>query len=195
MPPSSNTSISSPTASAIAGSARIDAGRPVQVVAAVIGHRNCRNTGVHSAFRVVDPHHALEHERSAPQLAQPGDVLPGRRRGAHPLAVGREERRARLRRAAPGWAPAGPADAWSWPSCQSHRGLVSPSGSIRTIVAQVHLLGDLRATPVAAVREAPVGGRRSGRPRRPPGRAPPARRSRRGRRASTPGRRAWGWRR
>ena len=42
--------------------------------------------------------------------------------------------------------------------CASHRGLLRSSGSIRTDRAHAHLLRDLRATPVATVREAPVGG-------------------------------------
>ena len=48
---------------------------------------------------VVDPGDALDHERPAPLLAQPGDVVPGRRRGLHPLAVDAEEGR---RRRSPG---------------------------------------------------------------------------------------------
>ena len=43
--------------------------------------------------RVVRPGDALDHERAAPLLAQPGQVLPGRRGRPHPLAVGAEEGR------------------------------------------------------------------------------------------------------
>ena len=149
MPPSSNTSIWSPTASATAGSARIDRRRAVQVVAAVVGHRDCRNTGIHSPFGVVDPHHAFEHERAAPQLAQPGDVLPGRRRRPHPLPVGGEERRPGLAPAAPGWAPAGPADA---ASCRTPQ----PAGTGDRLRRhpqhgpQIHLLRDRRGYPSPA---------------------------------------------
>ena len=46
---------------------------------------------------VVGPHDALDHERPAPLLAQPGDVGPARRRGLHPLAVHAEEAWARAR--------------------------------------------------------------------------------------------------
>ena len=42
--------------------------RAVKVVAAVVGHRDPGDTGVDSAQRVVDPAHALEHERGAPLI-------------------------------------------------------------------------------------------------------------------------------
>ena len=70
--------------------------RAVEVVAAVVGHRDRGDAGVDGAAGVVDAHDALEHERAVPLLAQPGDVVPGRRRRLHPLAVGAEERRRRL---------------------------------------------------------------------------------------------------
>ena len=56
-------------------------------------------------------HHALEHERSAPLLAQPGHVVPRRRRRLHPRAVGLEERRRRAAPAARSSAPSGRAAA------------------------------------------------------------------------------------
>ena len=51
-----------------------------------------RDPGVHRPPGVVDPGHPLEHERAAPLVPQPGDVLPAGRRGLHPLPVGAEER-------------------------------------------------------------------------------------------------------
>ena len=51
---------------------------------------------VDAAARVVGPHDALDHERGALLLAQPGDVGPAGRRGLHPLAVDAEERRSGL---------------------------------------------------------------------------------------------------
>jgi hypothetical protein len=48
---------------------------------------------------------------------------------------------ARLLPVPPGWAPAGPADAGSWPHCQSQPGLVRPVGSIRTAVRRSTLPG------------------------------------------------------
>ncbi|PQM46519.1 hypothetical protein C1Y40_03306 [Mycobacterium talmoniae] len=123
----------------------------------MIRHRDRRNTSVHSTFGVVDAHHAFQHERSAPQLTQPGDVLPGRRRGPHPFAVGVKERR-------PGFAAAAlvghPQLRWAQ--------MFAPAPQVARFGehfrghpqhgAQVHLLGDLGAAPVAPVREGPVGG-------------------------------------
>ncbi len=124
----------------------------------MVGHRNGRNPGVHGTFGVIDAHHSFEHEGPAPQFPNPGDVLPGGRWGAHPLAVGGEERRAgvaaavglvrggqrrRFERLGPLQEPARPHHAL--------RGHLDRG-------ADVHLLRDLGTAPVAAVRETPVGG-------------------------------------
>ncbi len=93
MPPSSSTSIWSPTASAIAGSARIVAGVPSRLLPPWLDTEIALTARVDRAPGVVDADDALEHERPVPLLAQPGDVVPGGRRGLHPLAVGAEERR------------------------------------------------------------------------------------------------------
>jgi hypothetical protein len=51
------------------GGQRTDGGRStVQVVAAVVGHRDRRGSGVNGPFGVVDAGDALDQERPAPQL-------------------------------------------------------------------------------------------------------------------------------
>jgi mycofactocin system glycosyltransferase len=76
---------------------RPDGGRrAVQVVAAVVGHRDRGSADVDRPTGVVGTHHALDHERAAPLLAQPGQIIPGGRRGLQPLAVDVEERGGRL---------------------------------------------------------------------------------------------------
>ena len=74
--------------------------RAVEVVAAVVGDRDRVGADLDRAAGVVGVHHALDQKRAAPLLAQPGEVLPGRLRGHHPLAVGAEEGRRRLAPAA-----------------------------------------------------------------------------------------------
>ena len=67
-PPSSSTSAWSPTASTIARQRADRRRRAVEVVAAVVGDRQRGGADVlDRAPRVVDPHHALEHERPVPQ--------------------------------------------------------------------------------------------------------------------------------
>ena len=96
----------------------------VEVVAAVVRHRDRGDAGVDGALGVVDPHDALEHERPAPLLTQPRDVVPRRQRRLHPLAVRAEERRAVPGRAAPG-------SGWSGPgSCRSSRTRTTTSGGV-----------------------------------------------------------------
>jgi hypothetical protein len=67
--------------------------RVVEVVATVIGHGDGADADIDGALGVVGPHHSLEHERAVPLLDEPGNVVPGRWRCLHPLAVGGEERR------------------------------------------------------------------------------------------------------
>ena len=43
----------------------------------MVGHRDGGDPGLDRAPGVIRPGHALEHERSAPLLAQPGHVIPG----------------------------------------------------------------------------------------------------------------------
>ncbi len=66
-------------------------GRPVEVVSAVIGHRDRRDPRIDRPFRVIDPCHALQHERATPLFAKPRDILPGGRRRLHPLVIRAEE--------------------------------------------------------------------------------------------------------
>ena len=68
-------------------------GSRIEVVAAVVRHRQGVDAEVDGAARVIDATDALQHERAAPLIAKPGDVFPGRRWGLHPLVVGLEERR------------------------------------------------------------------------------------------------------
>ena len=71
-------------------------GGAVEVVAAVVGHRDRGDACVDGPPGVVRVHDPLHHEGAVPLLAKPGHVRPGRQRGAHPLAVGAEERRGLL---------------------------------------------------------------------------------------------------
>src|SRR4029077_21116373 len=63
----------------------------VEVVAAVVGNRDRRGADVHGVAPVIRPGDPLDHEWADPLLPQPGEVLPGSRGRAHPLAVGAEE--------------------------------------------------------------------------------------------------------
>ncbi len=65
----------------------------VEVVAAVVGHRDCGGAAVDGAPGVVHPGDALDHERTAPLLAQPRQIRPSGRRCLHPFAVKTEEGR------------------------------------------------------------------------------------------------------
>src|SRR6185437_5103535 len=47
----------------------------VQVVAAVVGHRDRRYPGVSRPFGVVDPGNSLDHERPAPLFTEPLHVV------------------------------------------------------------------------------------------------------------------------
>ena len=144
--------------------------------------------------RVVDPHDALEHERPVPLLAQPGDVVPRRRRRLHPLAVGAEERR---RGSPPGGAMFGHGQVRAAARCVAN--VAQPArrssdlGRELEHRLEVELLGDRRAAPVAAVRERPVerDDQPDGAGRR--GRARCAAASRRACRTSTAGRTSAGW--
>ena len=124
----------------------------------MVGHRDGGHPGIHGALGVIDAHHALEHERPAPVLAQPGDVLPGRRWGAHPLPVGGEEGR-------PGLTAATLVRGGQRRRAKSLGPVQEPRRAHKTLRRHldrgedVHLLRDLRAAPVPAVRETPVGGR------------------------------------
>ena len=133
MPPSSSTSTWSPTASAIGGSARIGAGVPSRLLPPWLDTEIAVTPASTARCASSTRHDALEHERPAPLLAQPGDVVPGRRRRLHPLAVGAEERRRRLRRAAPGWGRSGRAAAPVLANSSSQRGRRSTSGANRSI--------------------------------------------------------------
>src|SRR6266700_1285772 len=135
-----------------------DRGRgAVQVVAAVVGHRDRGGPDVDGTARVVGSHDALDHERAAPLLAQPGDVVPGRRRGLHPLAVHAEERGRRLARGGHvGHGEVGQA-AVEEPFADIAR-LEDALGGQAYQGPQVHLLRYRRAAPVPAVGERPVQG-------------------------------------
>src|SRR5699024_7480959 len=52
-------------------------GRAVEVVAAVVGDGDGAGPGIDSTAGIVDPGDPLDHERPAPLLPQPGEVLPG----------------------------------------------------------------------------------------------------------------------
>src|SRR5882757_7235569 len=92
IPPSSSTSTWSPTASAIAGSARVLAGVPSRLLPPWLD----TEIAVDRPQGVVRVHDPLDHERPAPLLPEPAHVVPGRQRRAHPLAVGTEEGRRQL---------------------------------------------------------------------------------------------------
>jgi predicted ATPase/DNA-binding CsgD family transcriptional regulator len=79
------------------GRQRPDGGRrPVQVVAAVVGHRHRGRARVDRAARVIRPHDPLDQERPVPPGTDPGDVVPRGRRDRLPRAVSREEAGSRL---------------------------------------------------------------------------------------------------
>ena len=191
-PPSSSTSTWSPTAVGDRRQ-RPDRGRgAVEVVAAVVGHRDRADAGVHRPLRVVHPDHALEQERAAPLLAQPGQVVPARRRGLHPLAVRVEERRrvlagqghvrhAEVRRPAGPRVPGQPA---------------GPDDRLRGVPhhgPQVDPVRDRRAAPVPRMREGPVRGDDQPDGAGGPGPLRPGPGSGPGRRTSRPGRTSSGW--
>ena len=83
--------MSSPTASTTDGEHTDRGWGAIEVVAAVVGHRDGGDAGVDGASGVVDAAYALEQERAVPLVAEPCDVLPGGRWALHPLAVGAEE--------------------------------------------------------------------------------------------------------
>ena len=93
MPPSSRTSIWSPTAAATAGRARMVAGVPSRLLPpwfdTEMALTPASTARLASSTRVTP----LSMNGAAPLLAQPGHVLPTGRRGPHPFAVGAEERR------------------------------------------------------------------------------------------------------
>ena len=121
----------------------------------MVGHRDRAHAGVDGSLRVVDPGHALEHERAAPLLAQPGDVVPGRRRRLHPLAVGAEEGRPGSPAAARlGTVRSGMRRAWR--TASSQRGCARASGAYRSIVAEIDPLRDGAGCPSRGRREGPV---------------------------------------
>ena len=123
----------------------------------MVGHREGGHPGVDRALGVVDPADALDHERAAPLLAHPLDVLPGGHRGGHPLVVGAEEGRGLAAgRGQVGGGEVGdvpdPAELPHPPRLGDHLRR-QPDHRL-----QVDLLRDLRAAPVAAHGERPVEG-------------------------------------
>src|SRR5689334_9807353 len=152
MPPSSSTSTCPPTAAATAGRARMVAGVPSRSLPpwldTDIAVAPASTARLASSMRVMP----LTRNGPAPQLAQPGYVLPGRRRRGGPLGVGAEERgrglarrdhvrHRQVRRAE------GPGVGGQPP--RPHYGL----RRVPHYGRQVYPLGDLRATPVPAVGE------------------------------------------
>jgi hypothetical protein len=121
----------------------------------VVGHRDRVEAHVDCLEGVVEPHDALEHQGARVVAAEPGEVVPGRQRSAHPLRVGTEEGGRRLagqlhvgrREVGQGSAP-GP--------------LSRPPGTTQDLRrephhgAKVQVLGDVGAPPVAALGERPV---------------------------------------
>src|ERR1035437_2417702 len=128
--------------------------RAVQVVAAVVGHRDGSGADVDSAAGVVGTHDALDHERAAPLLAQPGQVVPGGRGSLHPLAVDAEEGRGRLA----GAGHVGPGASGKAAVLEPLTHVAQPGDALRRQAdegPQVYLLGNGRAAPVPAVGERP----------------------------------------
>ncbi len=82
------------------------AGVPSRLLPPWLDTEIARDAGVDGALGVVDPGHALEHERPAPLLAQPGHVVPAR------AAASASTRRRRRRTSGPS-APGAPCSAWS----------------------------------------------------------------------------------
>ncbi len=129
----------------------------VQVVPAVVGHRYGRHSEVDGPSGIVHPGHALQHERTLPLLSQPGHVVPRRRRGLHPPAIGLEKGGQRL---------TGPAQV-GYGQIGNREGageLPQPLGPDQHLGPELHggleldALGDGRAPPVASVGERPVEG-------------------------------------
>ena len=123
----------------------------------MVGHRDRRGADVHRPLGVIDSHNALDHARAVPLGAQPGQVVPRGGRGLYPLTVGGEEsgrllpRDRHVRHGETGRS-AGPQPTDEPPGSPDHFGRQLAQGR------KVELLGDERASPVAAVHERPVEG-------------------------------------
>ena len=113
-------------------------------------------TCLHRTLGLVRTADALDHELAAPLFDEAGDVVPGRRRCAHPGAVGLEE--ARHGCAAGG--EVGHAQVGELLGLEPAHQPLRPSEHVRSVLdcgLQIFdLLGDRRAAPISSMRERPV---------------------------------------